>query len=112
MASIETEKTGQIYRVYTGTSGGNENYDRLSFWSKAEDCQLGNSSENRTVANVLGTAKGVTSSYDTSLSESSDYIASIEAIKNAMDGIKLKVITQSEYDAIVTKSSNTLYIIT
>lgn len=38
--------------------------------------------------------------------------AGLNAVNDKFDGLKLKKLTQAEYDALVTKDSNTLYIIT
>ena len=115
MAAQETIQPGQYYRVYTGsTSDGIDKFDRLSFWTKASDCELSNE---KTVDEVIGSVEGYTSSLNVT---KVGYLADAKAVQdgmtdiktNTLDGLTLKKMTLAEYNALTTKDANTLYIIT
>lgn len=112
MASQETIRSKQYYRVYTGRVGDVDKFDRLSFWSSASDCELANKLD---VNTVIGNALGFTSS----LTSNGGYLADIQAVKDLsdelkndyLDGIKLKKLSLNEYNKLAIKDDNTLYII-
>ena len=78
--------------VISATGGGSITVD------SALDSGSTNPVENRVIYNKIDEVEQVTA-------------AGLNAVNDKFDGLKLKKLTQAEYDALTTKDSNTLYIV-
>ena len=117
--AFEIRQNGDIYLTKDGQDvklqdqlggGGSITVDT------ALDSGSTNPVENRVIYNKIDEVEQVTAAalnnINDRLSEDEEVTAAgLNAVNDKFDGLKLKKLTQAEYDALTTKDSNTLYIV-
>ena len=117
--AFEIRQNGDIYLTLDGQDvklqdqlggGGSITVDT------ALDSGSTNPVENRVIYNKIDEVEQVTAAalnnINDRLSEDEEVTAAgLNAVNDKFDGLKLKKLTQAEYDALTTKDSNTLYIV-
>ena len=116
--AFEIRKNGDIYLSLNGQDVKLQ--DQLGGGSITVDTALDSGStnpvENRVIYNKFDEVEQVTAAalnnINDRLSEDEEVTAAgLNAVNDKFDGLKLKKLTQAEYDALTTKDSNTLYIV-
>lgn len=94
------------YRSVKYIKSESDTYQPTSEWTLAKDVELSDGT------NVDDSFKTLKTNVDTTIAEKqAETDKEIKSLKDMIGGYSIKILTQAQYDALATKDSSTIYLI-